>query len=258
MNKDFFKSGTFKLFMVAIVAVFMVGFGYTMYAITSMLNNIDSNSKKYNQHLEELHQKARDTDEAINNMNKQLDSLSDKVTSLKEEQSKLIVRGDFDKTQLKNIVFDSSTDLKLKPTLSIADMNKLIDAWDKRVAGGTGFTKQGAAFIEASRRTGYNPVYLFAHAAAESSWGSSHYAVSRGNFFGINARDSNPDAASHMGTSVKEGIVEGGKWIDKNFYKNGYCTLDDMRAGNYATDPRWSDNISQIVNASYRIIAATV
>ena len=98
--------------------------------------------------------------------------------------------------------------------------------------------------------TGLNPVYLLAHAAVESAWGQSHYAVYRGNYFGIGAVDSNPDNAHYM-----SGIVEGAKWIDENFYQDGAISLSDMKANNYASSPYWEGQIAQIVRTSYSILA---
>ena len=53
-----------------------------------------------------------------------------------------------------------------------------------------------------------------------------------------------------MGDSVEEGIIEGAKWIKANYYDNGYTTLGAMKRANYATDPNWPYNITNIMNQS--------
>jgi beta-N-acetylglucosaminidase len=142
--------------------------------------------------------------------------------------------------------FNRNTDIGANIDLTIADMDKIID----QVSAGrhTRFQGKGYAFIEASKETGLNPVYLLAHAALESDWGNSNIAVSRNNFYGINAVDTNPNRATAMGDDIDAGIINGAKWIKRNFYDNGYTTLDEMKAGNYATSSQWESNIEKIAN----------
>ena len=252
--KNFIKENKYLFVFVALVG-YMFGLIYTMYMVSSIQESIDKRNQKADKHIEELQKKSDDMDDMLKKVNAAIDNVTTDMSKLKKEQQRLTVKGDFDKADLPNVEFTQNTDLKKKPTLTVNDMNKLISIWDKRVPGGTRLTGQGAAFIEAAKKTGYNPVYLFAHAAVESAWGSSHYAVSRGNYYGINAVDTNPDNASIMGSTKTEGIVKGGEWIDSNFYKNGYITLNEMCNGNYASDPSWGSSITQIVNSSYKILA---
>jgi len=152
---------------------------------------------------------------------------------------------------------DSDTDLCGYVFLTDDDMDKIIDSWDDRVRNGTSFKNKGHVFIQASRETGLNPIYILAHAAWESNWGNSYLAKNRGNYFGINAIDSNPDKAYAMGSSVDEGIVEGAKWIKSEYYDNGCTTLNEMiYKGNYASDKgKWINGITNIANTSYKVLS---
>lgn len=60
---------------------------------------------------------------------------------------------------------------------------------------GNGFAS-ASMFTDAEAKYGINALFIAAHAAIESAWGSSYYAATRNNLFGFNAVDSNPDQAS--------------------------------------------------------------
>lgn len=139
-------------------------------------------------------------------------------------------------------------------TITESEMDELISTWEKRIGYRTAFHNKGRTFLIASRESGLDPLYLFAHAAVESGWGKSHYAVSRGNYFGIAAYDHNPDAALHLGETVNEGIVSGAVWISKNFYSKGGVSLLAMKARGYATSKNWIPEIEEIWNQSYAIL----
>lgn len=51
-------------------------------------------------------------------------------------------------------------------------------------------------FLNAEAKYGVNALFMIAHAAIESAWGTSYYARTRNNLFGFNAVDSNPNNAS--------------------------------------------------------------
>lgn len=144
----------------------------------------------------------------------------------------------------------SNTNLRI----TTHDMNKIIDYWINHMGVSSQFKNRGYAFIKASKASGLNPIYILAHAAVESGWGSSYMAVNRHNYFGINCVDSNPDLGYTMGDGVEEGIVNGAVWISNNFYKNGYTTLQSMKDGNYATDPQWAYKISNIMDNSIKAL----
>lgn len=152
----------------------------------------------------------------------------------------------------KTMVLSDNTDIGNNVKLTSADMNKIIDKWDAHVKNGTAFKGKGDAFIEASRQTGLNPIYLFAIASLESGFGNSYIAQIKHNYFGINAVDDSPyESSTYMGDNVKEGIINGAHWIKKNFYDHGYTTLASMESGGYSTAKgKWSRDITHIANTS--------
>lgn len=156
--------------------------------------------------------------------------------------------------QLKQEGYSRYTDLSAYIAISVEDMNKIIDFYAEYAIHSTAFKGHGHAFIEAANQTGLNPIYLFAHASCESDFGCSVLASDRFNFFGINAVDSNPDAAFVMGNSIDQGIIEGAKWIKRNYYDNGYTTLDAMHRAGYASSPNWASEISSLANAAIGLI----
>lgn len=135
------------------------------------------------------------------------------------------------------------------------DMNIIISHFDPN--GTSPFYGQGRIFIEASKQSGLDPIYIFAHASWESDYGRSYLANDRGNYFGINAVDINPDAASNMGSNVEAGIINGAVWISNNYYKNGQTTLHSMIYGakKYASaEDKWINGISSIMRESYSVL----
>ena len=78
--------------------------------------------------------------------------------------------------------------------LNTEDMNRIIDSYTAHVKN-SNLRGHGGAFIQASRETGLNPIYILAHAIIESGNGTSYLARNRYNFFGIAAYDNNPGAA---------------------------------------------------------------
>lgn len=156
---------------------------------------------------------------------------------------------------IKNNAYTISSDLSNKGMkMTSKDMNRIIDYWIFHMGVSSTFKNKGDAFIQASKASGLNPIYILAHAACESGWGNSYMAKNRYNYFGINCVDKNPNLGYSMGNSVESGIINGAIWIANNFYKNGYTTLADMKKGNYATDPHWMYNIVTIMNSSRKAL----
>ncbi|MCK9198878.1 MAG: peptidoglycan DD-metalloendopeptidase family protein, partial [Bacilli bacterium] len=136
-------------------------------------------------------------------------------------------------------------------SLSDADLN----TWINKVApANSPFRNNGAVFNAASTASGLDPRYILAHAAQESGWGTSSICKQKGNYFGIGAFDSSPGVSAYfMGNSLKTGIVEGAKWIAKNYTNQGQDTLYLMEYGNkrYASDvDGWINNISSIMSSA--------
>lgn len=117
------------------------------------------------------------------------------------------------------------------------------------------FQGQGKVFIEASKETGLDPMYIAAHAGLESGWGTSPIARDKHNYFGITAYNANPYDSAKSFDSLEDGIIAGAKWIKKYYTDEGQDTLDKMLYGkkSYAqTDDgqpldSWLDGIVNII-----------
>lgn len=154
---------------------------------------------------------------------------------------------------------NSHTDLSIMNTITIDQMNKIIDYWDKCNGGNSPFKGNGEIFINAAKETGLDPVYILAHAGIESAWGTSYYATNYHNYFGIGAFDSDPDnAINYSNNEMKQGIIEGAKWIKENYYNQGQTSLYSMRYNNgyheYCTSTTWVKSITDIIQTSYSLI----
>ncbi len=124
------------------------------------------------------------------------------------------------------------TNLSAMRDIDTSQMNKIIDFWDSK-CGGTPFKNKGQVFIDASKASGLDPVYILAHAATESGWGKKHMSH---NYFGIGAYDSNPENAHSYGNSdIDQGIIQGAKWISEEYYNIGQTSLYEM---NFPTNPK--------------------
>ena len=161
------------------------------------------------------------------------------------------------KRQIDQLQITRYSSLDKKVNLTEKDIDLVINDWDRYVKGGTPFKGKGAAFIQASKATGLDPVYLLAHAAWETGWGRSQIAKEHRNYYGIAAYDHDPGKAYHMGSSIEEGIINGAKWIAANYYNQGYTSLNSMIYGGkmYASDKdKWIAGIQSIMRQSYKFI----
>lgn len=141
---------------------------------------------------------------------------------------------------------------KTSDTLTAQQLDDWIDANTK---GKDSVMKgMGSAFMEAGKETGLDPRYLVAHSAQETGWGTSQIAKDKNNMFGIGAFDDSPYSSAYGYGSTKEGIMNGAKFIAKDYYKEGQTTLDSMRNNGgkheYATDPGWATKIGSIMKGS--------
>lgn len=117
------------------------------------------------------------------------------------------------------------------------------------------FLGQGKVFIEASKESGLDPMYIAAHAGLESGWGTSQIAREKNNFFGITAYNANPYDSAKSFDSLEDGIIAGAKWIKKYYTDEGQDTLNKMLYGKKAyaqTDDgqpldSWLDGIANIL-----------
>lgn len=140
-------------------------------------------------------------------------------------------------------------------SLSAGQLNN----WIRATSPGSPFNGQGNVFMEAQKQSGLDARYILAHAALESAWGKSSIAKKYNNYFGIGAFDNDPNNAKNFSNSgLASGIINGAKWIAKNYYNSSYkqTTLYKMRNNNgvhqYATDPNWHNKIANIMKGSER------
>ena len=155
---------------------------------------------------------------------------------------------------MKSNGFNEYSDLAEYKDMSVEDMDKIIDYYDSHINGGTPFKGKGYVFVQASKETGLNPIYIFSHAVVESGFGKSYLAQTRHNYFGINAVDSNPENAYSMGDSIDSGIINGAHWIKETYYENGYTNLYSMKKAGYASDSEWYEKISEVANDSIELL----
>lgn len=138
-----------------------------------------------------------------------------------------------------------------------------LNNWIRAKAPGSSFNGQGNVFMEAQKQSGLDARYILSHAALESAWGRSNIAKRYNNYFGIGAFDNDPNNAKNFSNSgLASGIINGAKWIAKNYYNSSYkqTTLYKMRNNNgvhqYATDPNWHTKIANIMKGSERYTKA--
>ena len=160
----------------------------------------------------------------------------------------------------------SNTDLtkhdlgKTVDTLTAGQLNEWINA---NAPEGSLMYNQGEAFMEAGKVSGLDPRYLVAHAAHESAWGTSNIVKDKNNFYGIGAFDATPYSSAYGYDGVKAGIIEGSKFIAKDYYSQGQTTLSSMhrdpsgKGHNYATDPGWADKIANTMKGSEKYTRAS-
>lgn len=160
----------------------------------------------------------------------------------------------------------SNTDLtkhdlgKTVDTLTAGQLNEWINA---NAPEGSLMYNQGEAFMEAGKVSGLDPRYLVAHAAHESAWGTSNIVKDKNNFYGIGAFDATPYSSAYGYDGVKAGIIEGSKFIAKDYYSQGQTTLSSMhrdpsgKGHNYATDPGWADKIASTMKGSEKYTRAS-
>ena len=87
-----------------------------------------------------------------------------------------------------------NSDALSKSGLSAAQLNSIV--------AGTGLAGLGQAFLDAENEYGLNALFILAHGAVESAWGTSFLATSRNALFGLNAYDTNPEAATGYATKA--------------------------------------------------------
>jgi len=236
--------------MATISMVVLLGInGFLAYKVVEVENQYDEIKKEVQESRHANEQVLSMLHDIRNEQNRQAQAMQiayrKKVQQQKEKNNVMLLKANG---------FGVYTDLGQNIEISVEDMDRIIDYYAAHAVHGTSFKGKGQVFVDAGKETGLNPIYIFAHACIESDYGMSYLGRTRNNYFGINAVDNDPGLAYSMGDSVDEGIRAGAKWIKKNFYNNGYTTLESMHQAGYATDPDWANDINTMVNNCISLI----
>ncbi len=145
--------------------------------------------------------------------------------------------------------FTVDSDLTRLATVSGAQL----DAAIKAIRSDSPLIGLGQGFVDIGKKHGINAFYIAAHAAWESSWGTSQLARDKNNLFGYGAYDSCPYECAWTFKTKEECVdtvmllvktdylTEGGQ------YYHG-ATLRGMNVA-YATDQNWQNGIASIMNS---------
>lgn len=130
------------------------------------------------------------------------------------------------------------------------DMNIIIDHFTEDYPDSI-LRGEGKSFVEASKESGYDPIFLLALVAQQNGWNipeSTKY-----NPYIIYGLDS---SSYLLADTFNEGIINGSVWLLYNYYHEGEKTIYQMSHGDkkYATDENWVSSIVSIMDASYKLI----
>lgn len=131
-------------------------------------------------------------------------------------------------------------DIINKRKVTEADMNYLIDHIAK-IHPDSVLIGKGLAFIKASNATGLDPIFLLSLVGIESGWGTNKTHLNLCNLYSIGMFGDGSRKGEDMGDSIEEGIIEGAKFIYKEYYKNGQTTVYSM---NHKKDHSYCDGDS--------------
>ena len=173
-------------------------------------------------------------------VSEELNTLKEQIVISKENEARAS-RGDI-----------ATMELTEYAILTVDEMNEWIA---KTAPSNSPFIGNGRLFLEASAASGLSPKYLLAHAALESTWGTSPRAVNKNNYFGITAYNHDPYNSAKSFNSMEEGIIEGAMWIKRHFTDKGRTSLHDMlyEGSAYAQNDdgtpntEWLNQISSII-----------
>ena len=213
-KKLFLKNLKKKIWTIFIcIFALMVINGFVLYKV----QNIET---KYDNVISEV-QESREANEQVLSMLKDVKAEQQK----QNEALKIVYEQKRQKAEHDNAILlikyeglDGNTDLgNSGKNITVEDMDRIINYYEKHTRYGTNFKNKGYVFVEAAKETGLNPIYLFAHAATESDFGTSYIANVYNNYYGIK-------------------------------------TLDQMHRAGYATDKNWSKTIQSVANTSINVL----
>jgi len=144
-----------------------------------------------------------------------------------------------------------NTDLSNKRDITTDQMNYIIDSF---LNGRESKLKDtGEYFIQASKQTGYDPIFLLCLSAQESGWLVSSLHSNKNNPYSLNMTDSNPHGGYVMGENYNEGIINGAIYINNHYYNRGKTTLRKMK-GYCSTHESWERDIINMMNKAYKLL----
>lgn len=145
--------------------------------------------------------------------------------------------------------FTVDSDLTHLATVSGAQL----DAAIKAIRPDSPLVGLGQGFVDTGKKHSINAFYIAAHAAWESSWGTSQLARDKNNLFGYGAYDSCPYECAWTFKTKEECVdtvmlhVKTDYLTEDGKYYHG-ATLRGMNVS-YATDQNWQNGIVSIMNS---------
>ncbi len=117
---------------------------------------------------------------------------------------------------------------------------------------GTKLQGLGKSFVQAEKKHGVNAWFLASIAALESGYGTSQIARDKNNLFGFCAYDDSPYVSATRFSTREEGIDHVAGYLSKEYLRRGGAHFKglsvDAVGSSYATDPKWADSVSFLMN----------
>ncbi|WP_435154702.1 glucosaminidase domain-containing protein [Haladaptatus sp. DFWS20] len=147
-----------------------------------------------------------------------------------------------------------SIDSDLTNTENISGSN--LDYAIQQVRSDSPLIGLGDTWVDVGNQEGINPVYMAAHAAWESAWGTSNIAQDKNNIYGWKAYDSCPYSCAESFSSKSQCIrtvipVIRDEYLTlggDHYYSSYGPTLRGMNQ-DYATDLSWAEGIRDVMNS---------
>lgn len=145
--------------------------------------------------------------------------------------------------------FDIETDLNKTVSVTGQQLDQAIGA----IRNDSGLIGLGNDIVRIAGEKQINAYYIAAHAAWESSWGTSPIAREKNNLFGYGAYDSCPFDCAWPFNSKAESVEVVMTNVKRDYLTEGgqYYNGPNLKGMNvrYATDPNWMNGIASIMNS---------
>lgn len=227
------KKNKFKILVGALVTALAVS-GICIYKVHSMKVQHEKEIKEITQKYEKQLSSLRAYEYLYKENEKDLQETNKSYKDLKIEYDNFkttVAMSNTTKNKLsRGGSISSYKDLREFDPITINELNEWID---KKAPSNSPFRGKAEVFIKASQQTGLDPKYIIAHASVESGWGTSPISREKGNYFGIGSYNNSPYSSSlSFDGGLYDGIIEGSKWINKNYITRGQHSLYLMEYGN--------------------------